>query len=114
MKKGLIIALLLTGMRSDSQSVFGYWYGNANVRSNSSTNNYLVELILQPEKGYVSGVLEDAKVYASHANKKNIDSDDIQLAVQCKLDHSFTNPPPRDVSNRSCLIMESFVDAITG
>ncbi len=57
MKKGLLILFLLVSFYSRSQSVFGYWYGNANVKSNSSANNYLVELILQPEKGYVSGIL---------------------------------------------------------
>lgn len=39
------------------QSVFGYWYGNANVKTKNSANNYLVELVLQPEKGYVKGML---------------------------------------------------------
>ena len=48
--------------------------------------------------GYVTDVLDDAKSYSSHANKKNIDMDDVKLALQCKLDHSFTTPPPRDVS----------------
>lgn len=47
--------------------------------------------------GYITDVLDDAKVYASHANKKNIDADDVKLAVQCRMDHSLTNPPPRDV-----------------
>lgn len=57
MKKGLFIAFLFISLHSQSQSVFGYWYGNANVKSNSSANNYLIELVLQPEKGYVKGVL---------------------------------------------------------
>ncbi len=48
--------------------------------------------------GYVTDVMEDAKVYSSHANKKTIDAEDVKLAIQCKLDHSFTAPPPRDVS----------------
>jgi hypothetical protein len=48
--------------------------------------------------GYVTDVLDDAKVYAGHAGKKTIDGDDVRLAVQCKMDHSFTSPPPRDVS----------------
>ena len=47
--------------------------------------------------GYVTDVLEDAKVYCSHANKKSLDAEDIKLAVQCRMDHSFTSPPPRDV-----------------
>jgi hypothetical protein len=57
MKKGLLIFLLLTSLYAGSQSVFGYWYGYANVKTNSSANNYLVELVLQPEKNYVKGLL---------------------------------------------------------
>ena len=48
--------------------------------------------------GYVADVLDEARIYSQHANKKSIDAEDVKLAVQCKLDHSFTNPPPRDVS----------------
>ena len=47
--------------------------------------------------GYLTDVLEDAKLCSSHANKKSIDLDDIKMAIQFKLDHSYTNPPPRDV-----------------
>lgn len=57
MKKGLLILALFLSLYSQSQSVFGYWYGYANVKTNSSANNYLVELVLQPEKNYVSGIL---------------------------------------------------------
>lgn len=39
------------------QSVFGYWYGYANVKTNTAANNYLVEMVLQPEKNYVKGIL---------------------------------------------------------
>lgn len=42
-------------------------------------------------------VLDDSKVYASHAKKKTIDLDDVKLASQMLLDRSFTSPPPRDV-----------------
>ncbi len=57
MKNTFVLILLLLSMYASSQSVFGYWYGSANVKSNTSSNNYLVELVLQPEKGYVKGVL---------------------------------------------------------
>lgn len=57
MKKLLFLLLLVTSLHASSQTVFGYWYGYANVKTNSSANNYLVELILQPEKGYVKGIL---------------------------------------------------------
>lgn len=57
MKKIFFAFLLVLSIQSYSQSVFGYWYGNANVKTSSSANNYLVELVLLPEKGYVKGVL---------------------------------------------------------
>jgi len=57
MKKLFALVLLLVSLHAHSQSVFGYWYGYANVKIKSSANNYLVELVLQPEKGYVKGVL---------------------------------------------------------
>lgn len=57
MKKGFLVILLLFSLQGWSQTVFGYWYGFANVKSNSSANNYLVEMILQPEKNQVRGIL---------------------------------------------------------
>lgn len=57
MKKTILLATILICFSASAQSVFGYWYGSANVNVTSSANNYLVELILQPEKGFVKGVL---------------------------------------------------------
>ena len=57
MKKILVAAALFFSLSGSSQSVFGYWYGYGNVQANAGANNYLVELILQPEKGYVEGIL---------------------------------------------------------
>jgi hypothetical protein len=57
MKKFLLLLVLLNSGTAFSQSVFGYWYGRGNVKNNPSANNYLVELILQPEKGFVKGIL---------------------------------------------------------
>ncbi len=57
MQKIFFILFLFITLQSHSQSVFGYWYGNANVKTNSSANNYLVELILNPEKNYVKGII---------------------------------------------------------
>jgi hypothetical protein len=57
MKKGILFFLLIISFYCHSQTVFGYWYGNANVKTKSSANNYLVEMVLQPEKGYVKGIL---------------------------------------------------------
>lgn len=52
--------------------------------------------------GYVTTIIEDAKIYATHAKKSTVDSDDIKLAIQCRMDQSFTSPPPRDVMNVHC------------
>nr|XP_006113731.1 transcription initiation factor TFIID subunit 9-like [Pelodiscus sinensis] len=45
---------------------------------------------------YVTTILEDAKIYSSHAKKSSVDADDVKLAIQCRTDQSFTSPPPRD------------------
>lgn len=55
--------------------------------------------------GYVTTIIEDAKIYATHAKKSTVDADDIKLAIQCRMDQSFTSPPPRDV--RHCIISVS-------
>lgn len=46
----------------------------------------------------MTSILDDAKIYSSHAKKPNVDADDVRLAIQCRADQSFTSPPPRDVS----------------
>ncbi|HEY6503904.1 MAG TPA: hypothetical protein VIZ28_08020 [Chitinophagaceae bacterium] len=57
MKKSFLLLILLISLHASSQSVFGYWYGVGNVEVPSKVSNYLVELVLQPEKGTVKGVL---------------------------------------------------------
>ncbi|ODT92818.1 MAG: hypothetical protein ABS85_08280 [Sphingobacteriales bacterium SCN 48-20] len=57
MKKILLAIGLFLSLQGQSQTVFGYWYGYANVKTKAAASNYLVELILQPEKGYVKGIL---------------------------------------------------------
>lgn len=58
MKKTLLLPTLFLCFQLFSQtSVSGYWYGNANVKSSNSANNYLVELILDQNKTQVKGVI---------------------------------------------------------
>ena len=47
--------------------------------------------------GYITTILEDARVYSEHAQKKELDVADVKLAIQNRMDHSFTAPPLRDV-----------------
>ncbi|XP_071949410.1 transcription initiation factor TFIID subunit 9-like [Antedon mediterranea] len=46
---------------------------------------------------YVTDILDDAQIFGNHAGKKVIDGEDVQLAVQTRMDHSFTCPPPREL-----------------
>lgn len=57
MKKIILLSAIFLSLHGYGQSVFGYWYGFANVQVKSSASNYMIEMILQPEKGYVKGVL---------------------------------------------------------
>ncbi|XP_073961508.1 TBP-associated factor 9 [Choristoneura fumiferana] len=57
----------------------------------------VVNQLLEFTYRYVTSILDDARVFAGHAKKKNIDIDDVRLAVQMQLDKSFTSPPPREV-----------------
>jgi hypothetical protein len=52
------LLLLLAGTLSGTaQNVFGFWYGTGVVRTNQSTDNYLMELVLQPQGNQVKGIL---------------------------------------------------------
>ncbi len=57
MKRAFLLLFVLISLQTFSQKVSGYWYGTANVKSNSVTNNYLVELILRQNKTQVQGIL---------------------------------------------------------
>lgn len=56
----------------------------------------VINQMLEYTYRYITTVLEDATVYSKHAGKKELDADDVQLAIQSRLDHSYTNPPPRE------------------
>jgi hypothetical protein len=57
MKKAALLVLILLSLQTFSQTVSGYWYGTANVKSSGSTNNYLVELIIRQNKTQVQGII---------------------------------------------------------
>lgn len=44
---------------------------------------------------YVSEVLIDADEYKNHSGRDHIDLEDVKLAVQSRVNHSFVQPPPR-------------------
>src|SRR5829696_5861467 len=51
MKKSFLIMALFFCFAAQAQTVNGYWYGTATVRNGSSTNNYLLELIIDQKSG---------------------------------------------------------------
>lgn len=57
--------------------------------------------------GYTTQVLQDALVYADHASSRqggsNISIDDVQLAIQSRVNYSFTQPPPKEVRTHGTL-----------
>ncbi|KAL1926746.1 hypothetical protein VTP01DRAFT_5392 [Rhizomucor pusillus] len=57
----------------------------------------VVPQLLEFAHRYTSDVIQDALVYAEHANKNDLDIDDIQLAIHGRVHHSFTNPPPKEL-----------------
>lgn len=60
---------------------------------------------------YAADVLTDAQVYSEHAGKTGIDCDDVKLAVQSKVNFSFSQPPPREVVPLHlpcCILLRSF------
>lgn len=83
MKKLFLLATVFIVLQSQAQSVFGYWYGTASVKTNSIASNYLVELILQPEKGSVKGILSYyfKSTYRSVQVKGNYDARTRELSL---------------------------------
>jgi len=57
MKKAALLIFILISLHTFSQTVSGYWYGTANVKSIGSANNYLVELIIRQNRTQVQGII---------------------------------------------------------
>lgn len=71
----------------------------ASILKDMGVTNYeprVISQLLEFVYRYVTEVLDDAKLYSSHAGNTNITREDVKFAIQTKLDHTFTGPPPRD------------------
>jgi ribosomal protein L24 len=49
--------------------------------------------------GYVTNVVEEARVYSTYAKKNTIDVDGVRLAVKMVSNKSSSTVPPREVIN---------------
>ncbi|KAI9486537.1 MAG: transcription initiation factor IID, 31kD subunit-domain-containing protein [Benjaminiella poitrasii] len=56
----------------------------------------VVHQLLEFAHRYTTDVFQDSLIYAEHANKADVDLDDVQLAIQGRVNHSFTTPPPKE------------------
>lgn len=52
--------------------------------------------------GYAVEILSDAMQYAAHAEKPTIDIADVKMAIQARVNTSFTPAPSREVRS-ACL-----------
>ena len=71
---------------SDSQVIFVLFCQIIHLYSNQYFNDL-----------HYFSFTDDAKVFSNHARKKNIDVEDVRLAVQMYTDKNVTSPPPRDL-----------------
>ncbi|XP_060857898.1 transcription initiation factor TFIID subunit 9-like [Metopolophium dirhodum] len=51
----------------------------------------------EPQDTYTTLLLDDAKTFSTFAKKKNVDADDVKIAIQLPQDGIFCRPPPRDM-----------------
>ena len=58
----------------------------------------VTEQLLELVYRYVFEVIEDSFVYMDHASRNDLDLEDIRLAIQSRVNNSYTEPPPVEVS----------------
>ncbi|RIB02825.1 transcription initiation factor IID, 31kD subunit-domain-containing protein [Gigaspora rosea] len=56
----------------------------------------VVQQLLEFTHRYTIDVIQDAAAYAEHTGKNDIDDDDIKLAIQGRINHSFIHPPQQE------------------
>lgn len=57
MKKILFLLAIVLALNVSAQNVVGYWYGTANVAGRSSTNNYMIELIVKQNQSVIQAIM---------------------------------------------------------
>ncbi|CAG8465405.1 1975_t:CDS:2 [Funneliformis mosseae] len=56
----------------------------------------VAQQLLEFAHRYTVDVIQDASAYAEHAGKNDIDIEDVKLAIQGRITHSFTAPPRQE------------------
>lgn len=68
----------------------------------------VVNQMLEYVYRYVTGVVEEARVYSTYAKKKTVDMDDIRLAIKMLTEKSVTSVPPREVLMKNYTNIDEF------
>ncbi|KAF9088987.1 Transcription initiation factor TFIID subunit 9 [Mortierella sp. GBA35] len=56
----------------------------------------VIHQLLEFAHRYTTDVFQDALLYSEHAGKTEVGLDDVRLAIQGRVNHSFTSPPPKE------------------
>ncbi|DAZ95645.1 TPA: hypothetical protein N0F65_002274 [Lagenidium giganteum] len=57
----------------------------------------VVNQLLEFVHRYVAEILVDAQEYSMYSDKKDIDADDVRLAIASRLNHHYAHVPPREL-----------------
>ncbi|CAG8473204.1 3695_t:CDS:2 [Diversispora eburnea] len=58
----------------------------------------VVQQLLEFAHRYTIDVIQDASAYAEHTGKNEMDIDDVKLAIQGRINHSFIAPPKQELA----------------
>ncbi|KAF9431491.1 Transcription initiation factor TFIID subunit 9 [Entomortierella beljakovae] len=56
----------------------------------------VIHQLLEFANRYTTDVFQDALLYSEHAGRTEVGLDDVKLAIQGRVNHSFTSPPPKE------------------
>ncbi|KAG0198981.1 Transcription initiation factor TFIID subunit 9 [Mortierella sp. GBA30] len=56
----------------------------------------VIHQLLEFAHRYTTDVFQDALLYSEHAGRTEVGLDDVKLAIQGRVNHSFTAPPPKE------------------
>ncbi|KAF8984138.1 Transcription initiation factor TFIID subunit 9 [Entomortierella lignicola] len=57
----------------------------------------VIHQLLEFAHRYTTDVFQDALLYSEHAGRSEVGSEDVKLAIQGRVNHSFTSPPPKEL-----------------
>ncbi|KAL4088852.1 hypothetical protein QTP88_023936 [Uroleucon formosanum] len=81
-------------MPKDSQIIVSTMKDLGIVKYDQQVLNHLLEFNYR----YMTQLLDDAKAFSNLANKKNVDADDVKLAIQMAQKLAFFGPSPREIN----------------